>query len=135
MAKLNSNVLKVINPYRWNGLWVFDDPKVGLDHEALVCGADTMCDLIMFHMPEGSNPDMFVLMFSHVPFPNHQYEFDWVSGDKDTGNVYLCKQIKQEVWLCPALYCYFKEAPKKLYISAFPVPISSAKYSAEGSRK
>ena len=38
------NSLFVINPYKWNGQWVFDDPSRSLDKEALVAGIDTMLD-------------------------------------------------------------------------------------------
>ena len=29
---------------QWNGMWVFDDERVGLDKEPFVAGADTMID-------------------------------------------------------------------------------------------
>jgi hypothetical protein len=32
----------VIRPYKWEGVWVFDDPAVGLAREPFVGGADTM---------------------------------------------------------------------------------------------
>ncbi len=38
------NSIFVINPYKWNGMWVFDDERVGLDKEPFVAGADTMID-------------------------------------------------------------------------------------------
>ena len=36
------NSLNLIIPYRYEGMWVFDDPRVGLDKEPFVAGADTM---------------------------------------------------------------------------------------------
>ena len=38
------NSIFVIRPYKWNGMWVFDDERVGLDKEPFVAGADTMID-------------------------------------------------------------------------------------------
>ena len=37
----------VIKPYKWNGMWVFDDPAVGLCREPFVAGVpaiDERCD-------------------------------------------------------------------------------------------
>jgi hypothetical protein len=28
-----NNAIFVIKPYKWNGMWVFDDERVGLDKE------------------------------------------------------------------------------------------------------
>ena len=33
------NSIFVIKPYKWNGMWVFDDERVGLDKEPFVAGA------------------------------------------------------------------------------------------------
>ena len=38
------NSIFVIKPYKWNGMWVFDDERVGLDKKPFVAGADTMID-------------------------------------------------------------------------------------------
>ena len=38
------NAIKVIQPYKALGLWVFDYPNVGLDQEPFVGGADTIID-------------------------------------------------------------------------------------------
>jgi hypothetical protein len=38
------NSIFVIRPHKWNGMWVFDDERVGLDREPFVAGADTMID-------------------------------------------------------------------------------------------
>jgi len=29
------NAIFVIKPYKWNGMWVFDDERIGLDKEHL----------------------------------------------------------------------------------------------------
>ena len=39
-----SNAIAVIYPYKYQGLWVFDDDRVGLVHEPFVAGADVLID-------------------------------------------------------------------------------------------
>jgi hypothetical protein len=34
------NAISVLIPYKYEGLWVFDDPSVGLLREPFVCGID-----------------------------------------------------------------------------------------------
>jgi hypothetical protein len=41
------NAINVIAPYRHHGMWVFDDPRVGLIQEPFVAGADTMIDRVV----------------------------------------------------------------------------------------
>ena len=38
------NSITVIKPYKWEGLWVFDDDRVDLVKEPFVAGADTWID-------------------------------------------------------------------------------------------
>jgi len=45
------NSIFVIKPYKWEGLWVFDDPAVGLVREPFVGCADTMIDVATAHIP------------------------------------------------------------------------------------
>jgi hypothetical protein len=64
------NSIFVIRPYRWNGMWVFDDARVGLDKEPFVAGADTMIDNAVAlkgiqHAEQG-----FLMVFSASPFPD-----------------------------------------------------------------
>jgi hypothetical protein len=40
------NAINVIAPYKHLGMRVFDDPRVGLDKEPFVAGADAMMDRI-----------------------------------------------------------------------------------------
>lgn len=53
------NSIFVIKPYKWEGLWVFDDPTVGLVREPFVVGADRMIDHATRHIP---NADRGFLM-------------------------------------------------------------------------
>jgi hypothetical protein len=107
------NAINVIAPYRQHGMWVFDDPRVGLVQEPFVAGADTMIDRVVADIPDAAKG--FVLIFSGTPFPDHQYRLDWRRSEGG-GNWYHSDQLKMEGWLCPALLRYFSEAPKQLYV-------------------
>jgi len=107
------NTINVIAPYKRHGMWVFDDPRVGLVEEPFVAGADTMIDRVVADIHEAAGG--FVLIFSSTPFPGHQHRLDW-RGLEGGGNWYHSDQLKMEGWLCPALLRYFSEAPKQLYV-------------------
>ena len=84
-----NNSIFVIKPYKWNGMWVFDDERVGLDKEPFVAGADTMIDtavkLKCIPRPEHG----FLMVFSADPFPDADFDLDWDREDSG-GNVYKC---------------------------------------------
>lgn len=61
--------------------------------------------------------DGFRLTFSTNKFPDHTHSLSW-DREGDTGNWYNCDQTDQSGWLCPALFLFFPEAPKKLYARA-----------------
>jgi len=107
------NAINVIAPYKHHGMWVFDDPRVGLVQEPFVAGADTMIDRIVADIPDAEHG--FTMIFSTTPFPGHQYRLDRRREESD-GNVYHAEKLKLEGWLCPALLRYFPEAPKQLYV-------------------
>jgi hypothetical protein len=121
---MNQNVLKVINPYQWNGLWVFDDEKTGLVREALIAGIDTMLDKLTSGYENAA--DWVMVLFSDVPFPGHQIELKWLrhgqENDKETntGDWYYCPQLHLEGWLCPALLLYFQTPPASIYAMVKP---------------
>jgi hypothetical protein len=99
------NAINVISPYKHHGMWVFDDPRVGLVQEPFVSGADTWIDRVVANIPNAEKG--FTLIFSGTPFPGHQYRLDWrraEGGDLD-----------MEGWLCPALFRYFSDAQASLY--------------------
>src|SRR5579863_8312 len=103
-----NNTIFVIKPYKWEGLWVFDDPDVGLVKEPFVGGADTMLDLAIAHIPGADNG--FLAIFSASYFPDAQIVLDWKQAD-GSGNVYTWKARDMDDWLCPALLRYFAEPP------------------------
>ena len=103
----------LIKPYKLEGMWVFDDPNVGLVKEPFVGGADTMIDVATAHMPNASQG--FVAAFSAGYFPDAKIVLEWVR-EEGGGNVYRWAEKDMEGWLCPALFKYFEERPQKLYI-------------------
>jgi hypothetical protein len=107
------NAINVISPYKHHGMWVFDDPRVGLVQEPFISGADTMIDRVVADIPDAARG--FTLIFSTTPFPGHQYRLDWRREDSG-GNWYYAKALDIEGWLCPALLHYFPEAPKHIYV-------------------
>jgi hypothetical protein len=111
------NAINVIAPYKHHGMWVFDDARVGLVQEPFVAGADTMIDRVVADIPDAARG--FVLVFSASPFPDHEYRLDWLRSESG-GNWYRSEQLGMEGWLCPALFRYFSEAPKELYVQVKP---------------
>jgi hypothetical protein len=107
------NAISLIMPYKHMGMWVFDDPQVGLVKEPFVAGADAMIDRVVADIPDAEHG--FVLIFSASPFPGHQYRLEWRRSESD-GNWYYSPQLGMEGWLCPALFRYFADAPKELYV-------------------
>src|SRR6266498_3887824 len=97
------NAINVIAPYKYLGMWVFDDPRVGLVQEPFVSGADVMIDEIVKAIPDAEKG--FAMVFSASPFPGHQFKLDWRRPDGD-GNWYYSEELKLEGWLCPALLRY-----------------------------
>jgi hypothetical protein len=72
------NAITAIKPYKWQGLWVFDDNRVDLVKEPFVAGADTWIDkAVALRGIEGADQG-FLLLFSATPFPG----FDLASGDR-----------------------------------------------------
>jgi hypothetical protein len=111
------NTIGVIAPYRYEGMWVFDDPAVGLRREPFVAGIDNMIDQLVASIPDAEQG--FRLIFSATPFPGHTVKLEWRREDSG-GNWYYCPQLGIEGWLCPALFRYFDKAPPELYARAEP---------------
>lgn len=108
---------RVIEPY-WNGgTWVFDDPAVGLDREPFVSGVPEIIDRLVRDIPAARTG--FRLTFSESRFPGCQMELSWLRAEGG-GNVYRLADPRMDGWLCPALFRYFDEAPKRLFVRADP---------------
>lgn len=111
------NQINVIQPYRHFGMWVFDDPRVGLSAEPFVGGSDTLIDEATSQIPNAE--DGFTMIFSGEPFPGHQFRLEWRRAESG-GNVYYSDQFDAEGWLCPALLRYFAEPPREIYVEIKP---------------
>jgi len=112
-----SNAILVLAPYRHAGTWIFDDPRVGLFAEPFVSGVPEIIDKLI---AEADIPDAdkgFRLLFSARPFPGYQVKVLWMREEAG-GNWYYSEKYDLEGWLCPALFKYFKEAPKRIYAKA-----------------
>jgi hypothetical protein len=109
------NAINVIAPYRWEGMWVFDDARVGLLQEPFVSGADTIIDRVVSEIPNADKG--FRLIFSAKPFPGATLELKW-DREEAGGNWYYCPALDMEGWLCPALFRYFESAPDAIYAQA-----------------
>jgi hypothetical protein len=112
---MSQNSIMVIKPYYWEGLWVFDDERVGLDKEPFVAGADTLIDIAVEKKGINNPKEGFLLLFSETPFPSADLHLNWVREEQG-GNVYRWREQDREGWLCPALLKYFDEAPQDLYV-------------------
>lgn len=111
------NSLFVIAPYKYEGLWVFDDPRVGLVREPFIAGIDTMIDKIVADIPHAEQG--FRALFSVAPFPGYTEKLEW-RREESGGNWYYNDHFKMEGWLCPALLKYFPAAPKTIYVKVEP---------------
>ena len=112
------NAISVIAPYKHLGMWVFDDDRVGLVREPFVSGADTIIDVMVADIPDAESG--FRLMFSQTPFPGCTAHLVWQRSEHG-GNWYRWPVRDMEGWLCPALFCYFSEAPKDIFAQASPL--------------
>ena len=115
------NAIMFLTPYKHEGLWVFDDDSTGLVREPFVFGIDTMLDKLTSSIPQAEKG--FTLLFSPTPFPGYAAELEW-RREEYGGNWYYCPQFEIEGWLCPALFKYFAQAPKRLFAKAEAKPLS-----------
>jgi hypothetical protein len=127
----------ILYPYLYNDIcWVFDDPQTGLKEEAFVLGASEMNSTLIDARGIPNAERGFTLSFSDQPF-DHDVELKWIppkeaaratsqplnslpaTGNWYTGNVAGQKMV---AWLCPALYEYFAEVPKRIFVKAEKLP-------------
>ena len=111
------NSLFVIAPYKYEGMWVFDDPAVGLSREPFIAGIDTMIDKFVTAIPDADKG--FRAIFGAAQFPGADFKLEWRRGESG-GNWYYSDQFKMEGWLCPALLKYFPSAPQEIYVKVEP---------------
>ncbi len=113
----DGNSLMVIAPYKHHGMWVFDDPAVGLNKEPFIAGIDTMIDKMTADIPRAQ--EGFRAVFSASPFPGYTEKLEW-RRQESGGNWYYSDHYEMEGWLCPALFKYFPTAPREIYVRAEP---------------
>jgi hypothetical protein len=113
-----NNAMMVVFPYKNNGVWMFDDPAVGLKREPFVSGIPAMIDVLVAHIKDAEKG--FAAYFSGHPFPGFQMELEWVR-EEHGGNWYRLIGTDKQGWLCPAMFKYFSEAPSNLFVRADPV--------------
>src|SRR5687767_4278680 len=75
------NAIGIIAPYKYEGMWVFDDPAVGLSREPFVAGIDTMIDRLVASIPNAEKG--FRLIFSPTLF--RATPRNWNGDAKSTG--------------------------------------------------
>lgn len=111
------NSILVIHPYKYEGVWVFDDARVGLVQEPFVAGADTIIDRMVEQIPDAAKG--VTMLFSATRFPGCQHEFIW-RREESGGNWYFAPEYQMEGWLCPALFKYFDSAPSQIFVQIVP---------------
>jgi hypothetical protein len=115
LVRMNS--LMVIVPYKYEGMWVFDDPAVGLHREPFIAGIDTLIDKATLDIPDAQHG--FRAIFSAIPFPGANFKLQWRRAESG-GDWYFSPEFNQEGWLCPALLKYFTSAPPEIYVKVEP---------------
>ena len=129
MAKsMTGNSIMVLYPYKTYELpskgdrgklcygWAFDDERTGLVGEAFVAGADILLSRIAQIQFE-DYPNQVAITFGAVAFPGHTHVLKYVQGAVDGGTDYICEEMKQPLWLCPALGKYFSSSPHSIYLN------------------
>ena len=112
--KMNSS-LRVIAPFRYEGMWVFDDPDIGLDKEPFVEGSDTMLDWLARDIADAGTG--FLLSFAPAPFPGYQEVIHWME-EEYCSHWYCLEEPQIRSCLGSVLLKYFDPAPDELYIMA-----------------
>ena len=113
------NSIHIINPYWQAGTWVFDDPARDLMAEPFVNGAPEILSALVEQagIAPATARAGFRLLFSPDPFPGHQ-QVARRGASQDGGTWYTVEPLGISGWLCPALFAYFAEAPRELYVKA-----------------
>lgn len=125
-------------PYLYRDIcWVFDDPQTGLKEEAFVLGASEMITAVVDAKGIANARRGFAMSFSDRPFDDYDVELTWIAPDEaaratgqpiahlpGVGNWYTGAVAgkKMVAWLCPALYEYFCDAPRRIYVKAEKLP-------------
>src|SRR5712691_12346576 len=69
------NSLFALAPYKHEGMWVIDDPAVGLSKKPSIAAIDTMIDKVVADIPNAEHG--FRAIFSAFPFPGSIFRLEW----------------------------------------------------------
>jgi hypothetical protein len=109
------NAIMMLTPYKDRGVWMFDDPSVGLLREPFVLGIGEILDKMTEDIADAVKG--FNLFFSSTEFPACQGFLNrWKADSGGTWYVWVTEEMAG--WLCPALFKYFQIAPDELYFRA-----------------
>lgn len=116
------NAINIIKPYKWEGMWVFDDFERGLVREPFVSGIPEIIEFGLKIKGIENGENGFLLLFSDSEFKGADIILEWVTFECN-GDIYRVAEVTGEIeipnmegWLCPALRKYYKDAPKNIYI-------------------
>lgn len=110
-----TTTIMTIYPYKYEDLWVFDDPYMGLEKEPFVSGADDIIDMMVLPLKNANYG--FKLLFSKTAFNGFQHSLTRLFYEDD-GWWYLHEDSGVQGWLFPALFKYFNDVPEILYLAA-----------------
>jgi hypothetical protein len=99
-----------IEPYRIGNMqFAFDDPVTGLVREPFIGNAN-------YHLDKfAGKRNNCSIAFSSTPIPDYDVKLELLDTHIIMGSNYKDEEDRT-VWLCPALFKYFKDAPQYLYI-------------------
>jgi len=107
------NQINVLNVFKKNNVWVFNDEAVGLYEEPFVSNINPIIATVV----EGNE---FTAFISHSPIPGENIVLDRValSGDSNLEETgwYVMRGTGMEGWLCPATLKFFAEYPKEIHV-------------------
>jgi len=104
-----------ITPYWQEGTWVFDEPARGLEREPFLRGGPEIVNRLAKDVPDAK--DGFQLTFAARKFSGFQQKLIWVRTSAG-GSCYRLQGTSLEGWWGPAIFRYFREPPKTLYVKA-----------------
>jgi len=113
-----------LHPYRNSdkGSWAFDDQRTGLHREPFVRGITEMIDRVVAvkRIPNANRG--ITLTFAHTPFDGCDVKL-LLQRPEGGGNWYAGDVLGEhmEGWLSPALFLYFRQAPRELYVRCEPL--------------
>jgi hypothetical protein len=116
-----SNSVFVLYPRRSTyGIWAFDDETRGLKNEPFVGETNNLIDKMAIESGYDLEDDLQVaLLFAATEFPNYQCDLNLIETSP-TGTTYNDKISGLDIWLCPAFYKYYENAPLYLFGSVVP---------------